>query len=169
MNLDIALPLPSNISSLLSTEKNSIVTDNIFLGKLLSVYNENEEHFQESSLIMQEERTIYNLKSLFVFEESENEMKIESFIKKRRLYNILIEAYEEIYNIFGPKIAEIRLELYKDFEEDWEELFIKVEIKTTSLDEMKRNLELEKELIKKLLFTKGKIIEEKLNLIVESI
>ena len=169
MNLDIALPLPSNISSLLSTEKNCIVTDNIFLGKLLSVYNENEEHFQESSLIIQEERAIYNLKSLFVFEESENEMKIESFIKKYRLYNILIEAYEEIYNIFGPKIAEIRLELYKDFEEDWEEIFIKVEIKTTSLDEMKRNLELEKELIKKLLFTKGKIIEEKLNLIVESI
>jgi len=67
--------------------------------------------------------------SLYQFYKfANNEEKIMSFIRKRHLLGILLEAVREIRRVFGKEIL-LELELHKDPEEDFEGIFIIIKTK----------------------------------------
>jgi len=118
---------------------------------------------------MQEENSIHDLRELYMFEESEDRIEIESFIKKYKLAKVLLEAYGVIREFFKQNIVKIELEL-DDFEKELEELFIKVEISVKkSEDKIRKLLDIEEKLIKEWLLEKEKSIKDRLNLVVELI
>ena len=176
MNLNPTLTLPSDWFFLSDKKSDYIIsTINTFNTKKAESHYENklslspEEDFEGVSLTMQEENLIHDLRELYMFEENEGRIEIESFIKKYKLAKVLLEAYGVIREFFKQNIVKIELEL-DDFEKELEELFIKVEISVEkSEDEIRKLLNIEEKLIKEWLLEKEKSIRDRLNLVVELI
>ena len=75
----------------------------------------------ETSAILRVIEDIKLLNDVYIFKQAKG---IEPYLWNNRfLLDILFEAYEQIINIYG-KSVELFLELHRDYEEDFEELFI---------------------------------------------
>jgi hypothetical protein len=80
---------------------------------------------------------IDELRKLYTFDNFED---IKNFLILQGLdfVNILIEAYKNIRIIFDPHISDICLEMYRDYEEDYQGL--SVIIKTNLIPKLSLNL-----------------------------
>lgn len=80
-----------------------------------------QRNIVETSAILQAIGDIDLLKEVYLFQQTK---EIKTYLWNNRfLLDILFEAYEQIINVFGKGI-ELNLELHRDYEEDFEELFI---------------------------------------------
>ncbi len=86
------------------------------------------------------------------------EDEINKFLEENKyLYPILAEAPDEISSVFGTD-TKISLELHRDPEEDWEELFIVIKSPYSTKEAARREKKLTEEwFLGKLQSTKGKL------------
>jgi len=124
----------------------------------ITLINQNEFKI-ESSIIIKSLKDIEQLEELYIFE---NPPDVRRFLWKYKfLIEILFEAQKKIIEIFGNDIT-LYLELHRDPEENWEELFIIIK----SLYSAEKAIELEKKFFEEFVYRidamKGKlnIIEE---------
>lgn len=77
-----------------------------------------------TSVSLMEKESVEEMVSLYQFYKFvDNEEEIVSFVEKHHLLGILLEAVREIRRVFGKEIL-LELELHRDPEEEWDELFI---------------------------------------------
>lgn len=83
---------------------------------------------------------------------------IRKFLEENEhLYPILAEAPDKIFSVFGPD-AKISLELHRDPEEDWEELFIIIKSPYSTEEATRLEKKLAEEwFLPRLQSTKGKL------------
>lgn len=80
-----------------------------------------QRKIEETSAILHAIGDIDLLKEVYFFQQTK---EIETYLWNNRfLLDILSEAYKQIINIFGKDI-DLQLELHRDYEEDFEELFV---------------------------------------------
>ncbi|MEK7702400.1 MAG: hypothetical protein AAB317_00365 [Nitrospirota bacterium] len=92
----------------------------------------------ETSTVLELQRLIMELKCDYIFD---NPMAVNRFlVENDYLLAILFEAPGYIQDIFGP--VPIHLELHRDPEEDWEELFIVIKSPYSAAEAVRRERQL---------------------------
>ncbi len=112
------------------------------------------EELAETSVILQLQRLIRELENLYIFDNSK---EIKNFLLTNDyLMKILFEAQGHICRIFGQ--VPIHLELHRDPEEGWEELFIVIKSPYPTSEARRRENQLVKEwFLDRMQATQGKL------------